>query len=260
MVDLVNAVEEAGYNVFHVKTDSLKVENPDKWIADFIYMFGKRYGYTFEVEHDFEKICLVNDAVYIGKLSENDPEDPGKWIATGAQFAVPYVFKTLFSHEPLEFSDFCETKNVTSGQIFIDCNEGLPDVSMWELLKELRIKEKVKVGTVKFTKKQIELLEQFVDVTDEEIDNNIAKGHNYQFVGKVGLFCPVKDGCGGGTLYRKDASGKYFAVTGSKGYKWLEADYVKAFDLTDKIDYSYYEKLVDEARNSIEKYSKTFIE
>ena len=260
MVDLVNAVEEAGYTVFHVKTDSLKVKDPDKWIADFIYMFGKRYGYTFEVEHDFEKICLVNDAVYIGKLSENDPEDPGKWIATGAQFAVPYVFKTLFSHEPLKFSDFCETKNVTSGQIFIDCNEGLPDVSMWELLKELRVKEKVKVGTVKFTKKQIELLEQFVDVSDEEIDNNIAKGHNYQFVGKVGLFCPVKDGCGGGTLYRKDASGKYFAVTGSKGYKWLEADYVKAFDLTDKIDYSYYEKLVDEARNSIEKYSTTFIE
>lgn len=260
MLDLVTAVEEAGYTVFHVKTDSLKVKDPDKWIADFIYMFGKRYGYTFEVEHDFEKVCLVNDAVYIGKLSENDPEDPGKWIATGAQFAVPYVFKTLFSHEPLEFSDYCETKNVTAGQIYIDCNEGLPDVSMWETLKELRVKEKVKVGTVKFTKKQIELLERFVDVSDEEIDNNIAKGHNYQFVGKVGSFCPVKDGCGGGTLYRKDANGKYFAVAGSKGYKWLESEYVKTFDLTDKIDYSYYETLVDEARKSIEKYSTTFIE
>lgn len=260
MLDLVTAVEEAGYTVFHVKTDSLKVKDPDKWVADFIYMFGKRYGYTFEVEHDFEKVCLVNDAVYIGKLSENDPEDPGKWIATGAQFAVPYVFKTLFSHEPLEFSDFCETKNVTAGQIYIDCNEGLPDVTMWEMLKELRVKEKVKVGTVKFTKKQIELLEKFIDTSDEEIDKEIAKGHNYQFVGKVGSFCPVKDGCGGGTLYRKDANGKYYAVTGSKGYKWLEAEYVKTFDLTDKIDYTYYETLADEARKSIEKYSTTFIE
>lgn len=260
MLDLVTAVEEAGYTVFHVKTDSLKVKDPDKWVADFIYMFGKRYGYTFEVEHDFEKVCLVNDAVYIGKLSENDPEDPGKWIATGAQFAVPYVFKTLFSHEPLEFSDFCETKNVTAGQIYIDCNEGLPDVSTWELLKELRVKEKVKVGTVKFTKKQIELLENYVDMSDEEIDSEIAKGHNYTFVGKVGSFCPVMNGCGGGTLYRKDANGKYYAISGSKGYRWLESDYVKTFDLTDKIDYSYYEALAEEARRSIEKYSTTFIE
>ena len=260
MVDLVNAVEEAGYRVFHVKTDSIKIADPDAWISDFVYMFGKRYGYTFEVEHSFEKICLVNDAVYIAKLAEDDPEDPGQWIATGAQFAVPYVFKTLFSHEPLVFSDYCETKNVSQGQIYIDCNEGLPDVSMWELLKELRVKEKVKVGSVKFTKKQIELLEKFIDTSDEEIDKEIAKGHNYQFVGKVGSFCPVKEGCGGGTLLRKDVSGKYFALAGSKGYKWLESEVVKTFDLTDKIDYSYYESLADEARKSIEKYSTEFIE
>lgn len=260
MVDLVNAVEEAGYKVFHVKTDSLKIENPDQWISDFVYMFGKRYGYTFEVEHDFEKICLVNDAVYIGKLAPTDPEAPGEWIATGTQFAVPYVFKTLFTHEPLEFKDFCETKNVSQGQIYIDANEGLPDVTLWETLKELRVKEKVKVGTVKFTRKQSELLEQFIDMSDEEIDKEIAKGHNYQFVGKVGSFCPVKDGCGGGALLRKDASGKYFAVTGSKGYKWMEANVVKTFELADRIDYSYYENLAEEARKSIEVYSKTFIE
>jgi hypothetical protein len=260
MVDLVNAVEEAGYKVFHVKTDSLKVENPDKWIADFIYMFGKRYGYTFEVEHSFEKVCLVNDAVYVGKLAEDDPEEPGEWIATGAQFAVPFVFKTLFSKKPLEFSDYCETKSVTQGLMYLDMNEGYPDVSMFEKLKELRVKQAIKVGTVKFTKKEIELLEHFVDMSDEEIDAEIAKGHNYHFVGKVGSFCPIKDGCGGGVLYRKDNNGKYYAVAGTKGYKWLEASAVKQFNMVDKIDYTYYENLVDEAIKTIEKYDKNFIE
>ena len=37
-----------------------------------------------------------------------------RWSATGAQFAHPYVFKYLFSHEPIEFSDLCEIKTVTS--------------------------------------------------------------------------------------------------------------------------------------------------
>lgn len=260
MVDLVNAVEEAGYKVFHVKTDSLKIENPDEFIANMVYAFGKRYGYTFEVEHSFEKVCLVNDAVYVGKLAADDPEDPGNWIATGAQFAVPYVFKTLFSKEPLEFSDYCETKSVTQGLMYLDMNEGYPDVSMFEKLKELRVKEAIKVGTVKFTKREMELLTHFVDMSDEEVDAEIAKGHNYHFVGKVGSFCPIKDGCGGGILYRKDNNGKYYAVAGTKGYKWLEASAVKEFNLTDKIDYSYYENLVDEAVKTIEKFDKNFIE
>ena len=47
--------------------------------------YAEKYGYTFEHEATYEKMCLVNDAVYIAKHD-------GKWDATGAQFAVPYVF------------------------------------------------------------------------------------------------------------------------------------------------------------------------
>lgn len=41
----------------------------------------------------FDRICLVNNAVYVAKLADDDPENPGTWTATGTQFQIPYVFK-----------------------------------------------------------------------------------------------------------------------------------------------------------------------
>ena len=108
MVDLVKALEERGVHVLHVKTDSIKVAKPSQETRDFIFAFGKKYGYEFEVEDTFQRLCLVNDAVYIA-LDYDD-----KWHATGAQFADPYVFKTLFSKEPLEFDDVTIKKTVTT--------------------------------------------------------------------------------------------------------------------------------------------------
>ena len=48
----------------------------------------------------------------------------GEWTATAAQFQQPYVFKTLFSHEPITFKDMCEIKEV-KGALYLDLNEGL---------------------------------------------------------------------------------------------------------------------------------------
>ena len=123
MVDLAEAVKAKGYTVAHIKTDSIKVPNMDQDIVDFVMEFGKRYGYTFEHEATYDKMCLVNDAVYIARYLNKDGT-VGEWTATGAQFAEPYVFKTLFSHEDLEFSDFCQTKSVSSS-LYLDYNEGL---------------------------------------------------------------------------------------------------------------------------------------
>lgn len=128
MIDLMLNVRAMGYTVLHCKTDSIKVLNPDEKVANYIYEYGKKFGYTFEIEHIFDRICLVNDAVYVCKYTE-DPENgkyAGKWDATGKQFQVPYVFKTLFSHEPIEFEDMCETKNVETA-LYLDYNENLPD-------------------------------------------------------------------------------------------------------------------------------------
>jgi hypothetical protein len=69
-------------------------------------------------------MCLVNNAVYIAKYK--DGKKAGKWTATGTQFQVPYVFKKLFSKEPIEFEDLCETKEVKTA-IYLDMNEDLPE-------------------------------------------------------------------------------------------------------------------------------------
>lgn len=106
MIDLKHEVQDRGFTVAHIKTDSIKIPNATPEIVQFVYDFGAKYGYKFAVEEEFEKLCLVNQAVFVGK------EKSGEWITTGAQFQVPYVKKTLFTHEPLIFDDFCETRAV----------------------------------------------------------------------------------------------------------------------------------------------------
>ena len=127
MINLKHEVQDRGFTVAHIKTDSIKIPDATPEIIKFVQDYGKQYGYSFEHEATYEKMCLVNDAVYIAKhIDAPWEEDAGKWTATGAQFAVPYVFKTLFSKEPLTFEDYCETKSVTS-QLYLDFNEGLPE-------------------------------------------------------------------------------------------------------------------------------------
>lgn len=118
MIDLRNAVQELGYTVIHVKTDSIKIHNPDEFIENFIYKFGECYGYSFEVEDEWDRICLIDKAQYIGLTVD------GEWKATGEKFAQPYVYKTMFTHEPLDFEDFCETKSVQKGAIYMDMEDG----------------------------------------------------------------------------------------------------------------------------------------
>lgn len=115
MINLKHEVQDRGFTVAHIKTDSIKIPDATPEIISFVMDYGKQYGYTFEHEDTYERFCLVNNAVYICKSRES-----GGWSPTGAEFATPYVFKTLFSKEPLEFSDFCETKTVTVGDIYLD--------------------------------------------------------------------------------------------------------------------------------------------
>lgn len=121
MIDLKHAVQEQGFIVAHIKTDSIKIPNATPEIIQFVIEFGKKYGYDFEHEVTYENFCLVNDAVYVAY-------DGDIWTAVGAQFQHPYVFKTLFSKEPTTFDDYCETKNVTVGTMYLDF-EGEGDIS-----------------------------------------------------------------------------------------------------------------------------------
>lgn len=122
MIDLKYAVQEKGWTVAHIKTDSIKIPDATPEKIDFVVEFGKEYGYSFEHEATYDKMCLVNKSTYIAKYATG--KHAGEWTATGAQFQQPYVFKTLFSKEPIEFDDMCETKN-TKTAFYLDMNEGM---------------------------------------------------------------------------------------------------------------------------------------
>lgn len=234
MVDLKHEVQKRGFTVAHIKTDSIKIPNATPEIIEFVMKFGKKYGYTFEHEATYEKMCLVNDSTYICKHD-------GEWDATGAQFAVPYVFKTLFSKESIEFNDMCETKAVKSA-IYLDMNESLPDVTAEE-------KELAKYET-QFKKGMISEPE-FKTICDR-LKPTIDTGHDYRFIGKVGQFCPILPGHGGGVLVR-DQNGKFYNVTGTTGYRWLESEMIRGTN-EEYIDKSYYNTLVDAAVETISQY------
>jgi hypothetical protein len=246
MVNLMYEVQARGFTVAHIKTDSIKIPNATPEIIKFVTDYGREFGYEFEHEATYDRMCLVNDAVYIAKY------DTGEWTATGTQFQVPYVFKSLFSKEAIEFEDMCETKSVTSA-LYLDMNEHLPDVSSYEAVCTLR-----QLDAREFTKKEQALINEYASISDEEIASKIAEGHDYHFVGRVGQFCPIKPGCGGGELLREatDAKGnvKYASATGAKGYRWLESEMVKTLKKEDDIDRSYYNNLVDGAVSAISEY------
>jgi energy-coupling factor transporter ATP-binding protein EcfA2 len=70
------------------------------------------------------------------------------------------------------------------------------------------------------------------------------------FVGRTGRFVPVHEGNNGGVLYRvKD--GKQYAVTGTKGFLWLEADVAKNLP-PESINMEYFERLATEAREAVD--------
>jgi energy-coupling factor transporter ATP-binding protein EcfA2 len=206
MIDLKNAVKEMGFQVVHIKTDSIKVPNPTPELREFVFEFGKKWGYDFEHEATYDKMCLVNDAVYIAHYGWAAKEKLiGSWYAVGAQFQHPFVYKSLFSGEPIEFDDLCETKQVVQGAMYLDFEHDRPE--------------------------------------------SLVEGMH--FVGRTGRFTPVKEGQGGGVLYRvKD--GKQYAVTGTKGYLWMESDMALANKA--EVDMDYFEKLADSAANTIWKF------
>lgn len=235
MVDLMFAVQEQGYTVAHIKTDSIKIPEATPSIIEFVIDFGKRYGYNFEHEATYDRMCLVNKSTYIAKYKTG--KHAGEWTATGAQFAQPYVFKTLFSHEPITFEDMCETKNVKTA-LYLDMNEGYPLHSYSE--------------------------EEYNEATEGMSENDLKKykgpkvgdlveTHNYVFIGRAGQFSPIVPDAGGGVLVREQ-DGKYVSATDADGYRWLESEMVRSLHMEKSVDISFYRKKVDEAIADISQY------
>ena len=242
MTLLKQEVEKRGFMVCHIKTDSIKIPHADEKIKDFVIKFGREYGYDFETEAIFSKFAIFNDAAYIGwdVISK-------EWFTKADQFKAkkqPYLFKTLFSHEPYVFKDFCEVMSVSKGALYLDLNEDLGEEVDDKLEKERKKLEKLKEKGA--AAQLIEAQETLVECLEEEAPTH----HNYTFVGRVGQFTPVKPGAGGGKLYRYD-NGKYSAASGSKGFRWLESSYVKKYKKEENIDKEYYRRKVDAAIDDI---------
>ena len=200
MIDLKHYVqEELGLTVAHIKTDSIKIPNATPDDIQKVMDFGKRYGYDFEHEATYSKMVLVNKAVYIAKYAF--PHE-GEWTATGKQFQEPYVFKKLFTKEPIEFEDFIQTKQVktamylrfpSSGDHFVGKVGAFvpikPDKGGGELLRESNegeIKDAV-VGTKGYHWKEAEIVrylkqEQDVDTSYAEMLADEARAQIEQYV------------------------------------------------------------------------------
>lgn len=259
-------VQKMNATVVHIKTDSIKIADPTPEVEQFILDYGKKWGYNFEVESIYDRICLVNDAVYIAKCSNDEAngEEAGHWTATGAQFQHPYVFKALFTKEPIQFVDLCETRSVKT-DIYLDMNEAKPSVEAEEKELDKISKELKKLGCwfdiqkAKFVISDVvapedrarakELIDR-IDILNEAI----AKGHDYRFIGKTGSFCPIIPGKGGGILLRKGNDGKFGAVAGTKDFRWLESDWVRERKYDRYIDMSYFKELADVAIETISVY------
>ena len=218
MVNLMNEVKKRGFTVAHIKTDSIKIPNATPEIIQFVMDYGKLYGYNFEHEATYERMCLITDADYVAKyMTKEDAEKQygyipsdlydhgGEWTETGDWFKDSYTFKTLFSHEPITIDDMYEVNSVTTA-LYLDMNE------------------------------------------------NLSKDdHNYIFVGKCGAFCPVMEGCNGGRLVRQNGD-KFDNANGAKGYRWKEYEVIKKLGLEGQVDRKYYDERVKAAKAEIEAY------
>ena len=212
------------------------------------------------MESQYDRICLVNDAVYVARYADGEHEyhfsnglnGVSVWTATGAQFQHPYVFKTLFSKQKIEFPDLCEQKAVKT-DIWLDMNEGLEEAEKYEKDLAKMDKEIVKVYSNDWKELLTEIPADVVSRRNELLEK-IKQCHDYRFVGRVGLFCPIVAGKGGGQLMRKGTDGRYTSVAGTKGYRWLESATVAELKYEKNIDMSYFRDLASLAIETIEKF------
>lgn len=226
---LQDELEAKGAVVIGCRTDSIKIANASREIVTFCRDFAKKYGYTFDFETVYDRIALVNKSAYIAK------------------YMSPDICQKIYGEVPSENQEYGGEWTATAAQF-----------QEPYVFKTLFSKEEVTFDDICQTKevqKGALYLDMNEDLPDEE--------HDYQFIGRVGRFCPIKEGRGGGELVVKkkvipeDGSepyDKYDSASGAKGYRWLESEQVRLMSKEDDIDMTYFHSLVDEAIDAISEY------
>lgn len=211
MIDLKHACQDRGLTVAHIKTDSIKIPNATPEDIEFVTEFGKKYGYDFEHEATYGKMALVNDAVYVANYAWAEKAHLiGTWSATGAEFQQPYIFKTLFTKDEIEFEDLCVAKSVLKGSMYL----------------------------------------AYGGANGKDVPETFLENDSVRFIGRTGLFCPVKETAHGAASLYRVLEDKPYAVAGTKGFLWKEANMTSR----DEIDMDYFEKQAASAVATIEKF------
>lgn len=216
MIELRKAVQAQGFTVAHIKTDSIKIPNATPEIIKFVEDFGAKYGYEFEHEATYDKFCLVNDAVYVAGQNRSPRGDD----YIDSDFRTNWKWTAVgaqFQH-PYVF------KSLFSGEDIV--------------LDDYAETKQVSKGAI------------YLDFEHDRPEPTVEGMH---FVGKIGRFIPVVENSGGGVLYRVN-EGKPYAVTGTKGYLWVEADKLKVLEKQDSINMAYFEGLTDAAKKTLAKF------
>lgn len=230
MILLTHELDKKGIPWVHVKTDSIKIPNCNEEIANWICEFGKKYGYTFDHEATYREMCLINGSTYVAKVESG--KHAGEWVCVAAQFQHPYVKKTLFTHEPIEFEDFCEVKEVKTA-MSLDLNEGLPE-------DEHKLQFIGRIGN-------------FIPVKPGYGGGVLLRDKAEQYQKELATYS--KRVAEGVTNLKEPE--RWTSVTGTKGYRWIDAEVLKNKpfeEVKEMIDLDYYRKLCDEAMDAIDKY------
>ena len=173
-------------------------------------------------------MCVVNDSVYIAKYMDKDE------------------CMTRYNYIPEDNEEHSGEWTATGTQFQVPY-----------VFKKLFSKEKITFNDICETKSVTTKI--YLDFNENLNEDE----HNYIFVGKVGSFCPVKDGCDGGHLMRyNERTEKYDSVTGTKKdkglYRWMEAYEVEKLGDSwwrENVDFDYYDSLVTKAIKAISEYT-----
>ena len=218
MRTLQDEIKKRGFKVAHIKTDSIMIPDATPEIIEFTMDFGIKNGYEFEHEATYDMMCLVNDAGYIAKYAS-------------AEDCIEQ-----YGYSPGDNKKKGGQWTATGTQIQIPY-----------VFKKLFSKEDLEFDDLCETKSVTSTL--YLDMNEDLGEDE----HNYIFIGKIGRFCPIKEGCGGGILYR-EKDGKYYAATGTKGYRWLESEMVFELNKLDDIDEKHFIEMADTAKDAIQKH------
>lgn len=249
MLMLKHEVQSKGYQVAHIKTDSIKIVNGDKAIIDYCMKRANEFGYTFEHEHTYSRMALLNRATVIAEIGW--PEDEkGKWEAIGAQFGKktnPYVYKTLLSKDEVHEEDFFTTKEVKTA-IYLDDQYIGKNAQIYASVtgREISRTQPSNVAQMiqsRWIKPKYLLQRESQGLTPAQLEETKKRkiaaelGLDYNEVDYI-----ISNG------FPDTIVDKRVAVTGTTGYRWELASNYKGFD---DIDMTYYHQLVHEAVNDV---------